>query len=98
MFMVISIHDAFTSGGSATVNFQLSTSAASNHSSPVVLWQSGVLAFNNALLGAGKSFIFRIPKGALRYLRVNQIVAGAALTAGSFDAFITDNVDSYIGQ
>jgi hypothetical protein len=94
MYVVISVNTAPTSDGSATINLQLSTSAASNHSSPKILWETGAIAYNNAVFALASKFQFRVPKGALRYLRVNYIIGTAALTAGKFDAFLTPDVDS----
>ncbi|MFA6294455.1 MAG: Bbp16 family capsid cement protein [Victivallales bacterium] len=99
LYCVIGVHAAPTSEGSATINIILKTSATVNFGgSPVTLWQSGVLAYDNAKLAAGKKFMFRLPQGLLRYLYIDYVIAGAVLTAGSFDAFLTPTPDNYIGQ
>ena len=98
LYLIVGVHTAPTSSGSATINIQLITSASANMSEPVTLWETGAVAYNNAIFALGKSFVVRMPQGAKRYLRVNYIIAGAALTAGKFNAFLTPTPDNYIGK
>lgn len=81
-----------TSGGSATIDLQLVTSAAAALTSPTVLIDitGGAVAYNNAAFGVGKTFKFALPRATyLRYLGINAIVATAALTGGVVTAFLT---------
>lgn len=93
LYLVICVHTKYESDGAATVNFQLSTSAVeTTHTNPVILWQTGVLAKTE--LTKGKKWIVRVPKGALQFLRVNEIIGTAVLTAGKFNAFLTPVPDT----
>lgn len=98
LYLLVGIHTAPTSSGSATINIQLITSASANMAGAVTLWETGAVAYDNAIFALGKQFIVRIPQGALRYLRVNYVIGGAALTAGKFNAVLVESVDNYIGK
>jgi len=89
LWLVICAQVAAASAGAATVQFQLQTSADDN--TWVTLWTSA--AFPVASVVAGFSQKLHVPVGALRYLRVNYIVGTAALTAGTFQALLSDSVD-----
>lgn len=75
-----------TSGGAATLGYELVTSDSADLSSPTVLWTSPVVAL--ADLKAGKlhsSFAF--PEAAYKqYLGLCQITGTAAFTGGKVDA------------
>ena len=91
----IRVRDAVTSDGSATVQFKIQTCAAEGFGSGVVdLYDSGAIA--KASLTAG-TIIFDgyIPANVLRYLRTAYIIGTAAITAGTFDAFLALAVDDH---
>lgn len=80
-----------TSGGSATLTAALVTDDNSAFSSATTLLTTSAIAV--ASLTAGLVLLKqRIPSTTERYLRVNWIVATAALTAGKFSAFIATDV------
>lgn len=79
---------AVTSAGAATVQGVLQTSSDN------ATWTDAVAgaAIAKANLTAGATLLkTRIPPGLKRYLRVVYRIATAALTAGTFDAYITKN-------
>lgn len=81
-----------TSGGGATIDLQLVTSAAAALTSPTLLIDitGGALAYNGAGFAVGKAYKFALPRATyLRYLGINAIVATAALTGGVVTAFLT---------
>lgn len=94
LYATFQVNEAATASGSATVTFQIISSAAANLGSPTVLVQSD--AIGKAELTLGK--VFSIPMGnailaaqklGQRYLGVQYTVATGPLTAGKFTAYIT---------
>lgn len=92
-FLVITVDTAFTSGGSATVAFQLVSDAQdppAADATETVHWRSHPFAV--ATLVAGYSFGVAMPFGDKhyeQYLGIEAIVATASLTAGKINAFLT---------
>lgn len=94
MYFVIEVAAAFTSGGSATVQFQLvtdSTDPASTDGSATVHWASRV--FPIAELPLRRRIIVPLPGGTTpaweRYLSLLVVTAVATTTAGSINAYLT---------
>jgi hypothetical protein len=98
-----------TSGGAATLDLQLVSSAAAALTSPNVMLDltGGALAYTNAKFASGSALRFAMPRsgpynattntgGWLRYIGINSIVATAALTAGSVVAFITRDIQDNV--
>jgi hypothetical protein len=92
--VVVTVTEAFASGGGATVQFQPALSAAAAGTSPEVLLETA--AIGKAELVAGKQYSFTLPavspryiEAGMRYLGLNFVVATAALTAGMINAAIT---------
>lgn len=95
-----------TSGGGATIDIQLVSSAAAALSAPNVMLDltGGAVAFGNAKFAAGAAFRVAMPRagiggttGWLRFLGLNFIVATAALTGGTVNAFLSRDIqDSLI--
>lgn len=83
------IGTATTSGGSATLQLQLITSAAANLSSATIICSTAAIAV--ATLVSGYKFRFgSIPAGiAQRYMGLNIIVGTAVFTAGTLTAGLT---------
>lgn len=90
-----------TSGGSATIDLQLVSSAAPALTSPNVMLDltGGALAYNGGKFAAGLNYRVAMPRagvggttGWLRYIGVNFIVATAALTGGTVNAFLSRDV------
>ena len=89
--ITIRVLQTLTSGGAATVQFQLVDASDSAISSNVrVLNQTDVFAFTT--LTAGTDIGLRWPPAPngvpQRYVAVRFVVAGAALTGGTFWAFV----------
>jgi hypothetical protein len=99
-----------TSGGSATIDAQLVSSAAANLSSPNVMLDltGGAQAYNGGLFAAATAYRFALPRfgpyvatinpnGWLRYIGINWIVGTAALTgSGKVCAFLTRDIQDNV--
>lgn len=81
--------DLDSSGDAATVNVKIQTATDAAFTSPVDLYQSGVLA--QSAFNAGLAPV-RMPLGVLRYIRVVYVLAGANGTAGKISAFLTKDI------
>lgn len=97
-WLVVLFVAAPTSGGGATIDIQLVSSAAPALTSPNVMVDltGGAVAFGNAKFAAGARLAVELPRagvggttGWLRYIGINFIVATAALTGGTVNAFLT---------
>jgi hypothetical protein len=100
-WLVILFTTAPTSGGAATIDMQLVSSASPALTSPNVMVDltGGALAYNGGKFNAGQRYAIALPRagiggttGWLRYIGINFIVATAALTGGVFNAFLTRDV------
>ena len=94
IWLVISVDTAITSGGAATVQFQLASdaqAAIATDGSATIHWQSA--AIPKATLVAGYVIAnIPLPSGTPvyeRYLGILQITGTAALTAGKVNANLT---------
>lgn len=93
LYLVITVDTAFTSGGSATVQFQLVSDgqdppAADGTETIHIETQD----FPVATLVAGYTIVHPLPMGDLdyeQYLGMQTIIGTAALTAGKINAFLT---------
>lgn len=93
VYLVVTVDTAFTSGGSATVQFQLVSDgqdppAADGTETIHIETQD----FTVATLVQGYTIVHPLPMGDLdyeRYIGIQAIVATAALTAGKINAFLT---------
>ena len=90
-WLVVKVNTTFTSGGSATAQFNLVTDDNGSLSSPTVLLSSAALPV--ASLTAGTAILISaLPVGGNayeRYIGIQQVTGVAAFTAGKIDAFIT---------
>jgi len=89
VYLVCQVNTTATSGGSATVQAVLQTSADNSSWSDVAAGAAVAVASVTA-----KTQLFRtkLPLGLQRYVRVVWRVGTAALTAGKFDAFLTMDI------
>lgn len=95
LYVVILVTTAVTSGGSATVNFQLVSDAqdpVATDGTETLHASSGPIPVAN--LTAGARIVMAIPPESSvapyeRYLGLQSVVATAALTAGAVTAFIS---------
>lgn len=94
LYLVIGVKVAPTSGGSATVQFLFESDEDDGFATAQVShYQSTAIAI--ATLVAGYNVVtMRLPRGIKRHSRVTYTIAVAALTAGSFNAFLTMDPDS----
>ena len=97
LYFVAYVETACTSAGAATVEVQLVTDSNSAISSPTVLWSSGAIP-KARLIDKYCFGIVRLPKPekVKRYIAARIIVGTAALTAGKFDIYLTDNPQTNI--
>ena len=91
VYVHIQIDDACTTGTTSEVEFELQTATDAAFTTPVALWNSG--AIDSGTLVAGYNVAtFRIPSGCLQYLRMTYTITTAVLTAGSWSAYLTPDV------
>jgi hypothetical protein len=94
-----------TSGGSATIDIQLVSSAAATLTSPNVMLDitGGAVLYSNSKFAANTAFRVPLPRagsyqattnpnGWLRYIGINVIIATAVLTGGTIVAFLTRDI------
>lgn len=95
LWLVIGVDTTATAVGAATVTFSLeSDSTADLATSATVHYTSAVIP--KATLVAGYSFAVPIPSGQYeRYLGVRATVATGPLTAGKFNAFLTNDASKW---
>lgn len=95
LYVVIQVDTAFTSGGAATIAFEVASDAqaaiATDGSATVHLSKAAaaVATFTAGVL----VLVAKLPPGTYeRYLGILQNVATAALTAGKINAFLTHDI------
>jgi len=95
VYLVVQADAAATAAGAATVALTLESSAAAGLTSSTVHYTSATWALTD--LTAGKTLVaIKLPSGTyLRYLGVRYTVATGPLTAGSFSAFLTTDIQAY---
>lgn len=93
LYLQIQVTTAVTSGGAATVQFQLVSDATSSISTTTQTIHSKTDAIGKADLVAGYTLTIPLPpegsKAYERYIGVQQVTGTAALTAGAVNAFLT---------
>jgi hypothetical protein len=98
-----------TSGGGATIDIQLVSSAAANLSAPTVMLDltGGAQAYNGGKFAANTALRFAMPRagayvatlnplGWQRYIGINWIVGTAVLTGGTVCAFISRDIQDNV--
>lgn len=95
VYLVVQADAAATAAGAATVVLTLESSAAAGLTSSTVHYTSATWALTD--LTAGKTLVaIKLPSGTyLRYLGVRYTVSTGPLTAGSFSAFLTTDIQAY---
>ena len=96
VYLVVQVDAAATAAGSATVTFTLESDSTENlATSPTV--HVTTTAIGKAALTAGSTqLVIALPVGSYeRYLGVRFTVGTGPLTAGSFSAFLTDDVQTW---
>lgn len=96
----IQITTTVTSGGAATVDFQICGSANSDLSSPTVLEDSGVIGKATLVQGYIVPIGFAMPFIAQRYLGMQYVIGTATTTAGNVVAELgsTRQTTPYVTQ
>lgn len=108
-WLYVLVITAPTSGGAATIDLQLVSSAAAALTTPNLMLDitGGALAYNSTKLAAGSAFRVALPRagpyvatinpnGWLRYIGINAIIGTAALTGGTISAFITRDIQDNV--
>jgi hypothetical protein len=88
--LLIQVNTTVTSGGSATLQVQVQTSA--DNSSWSTLAESAAIAVASLVQGY-RFFENGVPGPTSRYLRLNYVVGTAAMTAGKLDAALVPSLD-----
>lgn len=98
LFLVIQVDTAFTSGGSATVSFELASDASASiatDASATVHFATAAIPVASLTAGAVVATV-ALPMGSYeRYLGILANVGTAALTAGKINAFLTPDVSKW---
>jgi len=103
VYVVIQVTTAVTSGGAATVTFQVVSDATSTIATSGQTIHAVTAAIGKADLVAGYQIAIPLPpsvsKAYERYIAVQQVTGTAALTAGAVNAFLTiDPPSDWVAQ
>lgn len=90
--MVITVDEAATADGSATVTFAVQDSADNSTFADVAV----TAAIGKATLTAGHQIVIPMPTKLRRYCRVNYTVATGPLTAGKFSAQVVSGIQQNV--
>lgn len=109
MWLYLAILAAPSSGGAATIDIQLVSSAATTLTSPNIMLDltGGAATYNGGKFAAGTAYRFALPRvgpfvttinpnGWLRYIGINVIIATAVLTGGTLFAFLARDVQDNV--
>lgn len=97
LYVVIGVPEAFTSGGSATVQFHvIDEEDTTLDDSSVILVETRAIAYTT--LTQGKIIVIPLPVGIMtqRYLGLRVTIAGATTTAGTIDAHLAMDAPSNV--
>lgn len=108
-WLYLLIVTAPTSGGAATIDIQLVSSASASLTSPNVMLDltGGAQSYNGGKFAAGTAYRYAMPRfgpyvasintsGWLRYIGINWIVATAVLTGGTVCAFLSRDIQDNV--
>jgi hypothetical protein len=93
--IVVTVTEAFASGGAATLTIKPFINDTANNTTPEVLVSSPLLEMADLPLGA--EYTYTLPalseqyKAGMRYLGIDYTIATATTTAGAVDARVTVN-------
>ena len=93
LYVVICVDEAFTSGGSATVKFEVIDEADSTlDGSSVIILSTRAIAI--ATLTLGKVIVLALPAGLItqQYLGLKYTIGVATTTAGTVTAFVAKDL------
>lgn len=94
LYLVIQVTTAFATATTATVSFELASDDTAAINVTTGSKHVRTQAFDTTALGAGKQIIVPLPAGIPtyeRYLGLIVVTAGATTTAGSINAFLTND-------
>jgi hypothetical protein len=98
LYLVIQVDTAVTSGGSATVSFELASDASASiatDGTATVHFATSAIAKASLTAGVVVAAV-ALPNGTYeRYLGILQNVGTAALTAGKVNAFLTHDISKW---
>lgn len=92
VYLVITVDTAVTSGGSATVEFEIRSDSTSTIDTSAGTLHGSTGAIPVASLTQGATFVMSLPIEGVeyeQYLGIIAVVGTAALTAGKVNAFLT---------
>ena len=92
LWFIVHCSAAPTSAGAATIQFILQTSADSAFGTTETVLASSVMDYT-AIAANSIPFKARFPVELKRYVRGAFVIAGAVLTAGTFDMYIAAGAD-----
>jgi hypothetical protein len=108
-WLYLLVTTAPTSGGAATIDIQLVSSAAAALTSPILMLDltGGAQAYNGGKFAIGTAYRFALPRfgpfvttlnpsGWARYIGINFIVASAVLTGGALVAFLSRDIQDNV--
>lgn len=97
LYFVATVETACTGGAGATVTVNLITSDNEGLGGSTILWSSGAVPVAN-LVDKYCFGMVRLPKPekVKRYIGAQIVIGTAALTAGAFDIYLTDNPQTNI--
>jgi hypothetical protein len=84
----VRVVETVTASGAATVTVELQTASDAAFAVPTTLLTSGPIS-KSSLVQGYQIFEGAMPRGCLRYLRLNYVVATGPLTAGKFTAALS---------
>jgi hypothetical protein len=97
LYAVITVDEAATAAGAATVQFQIISSAAANLGSPTILGQTDAIDKTELTVGR-KPIVVPVPPAILNaqpigqhYLGLHYTVGTGPLTAGKFTCYLSDS-------
>ncbi len=103
MYLVLQVSTAFTSGGAASVEFELASDAVAGiqtDATQTTHWRSDTILVT--ALTAGFTFVIPLPMGSVLYERYLGVLAretaSQALTAGAINAFLTTDPHGWVSS
>lgn len=93
LYLVCRVGTAFATLTSLTISIQTDDNTSFSSAKTLVASQAILLA---ALTANTQVFAVRMPKGLERYARVYYTVGGSDATAGTIDAFFTDQIQQSV--
>lgn len=91
--VIVTVNTAVTSDGSGTVLFTVETDDNADFTSATALYATAAIA-KTTLVAGYRVLEFTLPYTVERYVRVTYTIGTAALTAGKFNAYIDNAIQT----